>query len=543
MTGSAAIWVIEYASSGDRRNDHRVRLRDGAFSLDFDTGPDTECVCIAARIEGAGSLALGGLVLEHAPSSVPVTPSQHRRKGVHVARGDQSDAFHVIGSPESTAELTEVAPIVLAPPPGARADNTFDRLGVLLRPGEVYRLWRLYPRSRCHQLDNEFDANQLELHWQHGTLAGIVIDPADVAHVDAEILRWLEDKAALLVWEAKSDADLHLLADGPASQITSPIATTVPGANDTTHWLLEQFPNLSVLGCGLGAGTVVALAAAHPGRILPASGSSADRPSHALPDGTTTLVRILEQMERKRRRALNTGVGLRFPALPVTESDLRNQGFVVVSDTKLPTDEDVEAKSAWSEWGVKSFYEDYKPWAGMIADLVGDLGCRRILEFGCNVGRNLHTIQEAHPSVEVVGIDINKEAIDAGRAASGMDLRHGDEHALRDFADAEFDLVFTVSVLDHIPIIDDICRELVRCASRYAYFLEVRLPIEGKVLRHYDHRHGGVRESTAASYSWHLDRVLESIHSIEQLDRRRVYLHSSQLGPYYEGVLAHLRKE
>ena len=122
-----------------------------------------------------------------------------------------------------------------------------------------------------------------------------------------------------------------------------------------------------------------------------------------------------------------------------------------------------------------------------------------MLEFGCNVGRNLAAIAKVLPDARLVGLDVNEAAVAAGVAATGLDLRCADEAALRDFDDGEFDLVFTVSVLDHIADVDPVLEQLVRCAGRAAYFLEVALPAEGKVVRHFDHVDRAVRESTGAS--------------------------------------------
>jgi hypothetical protein len=71
-------------------------------------------------------------------------------------------------------------------------------------------------------------------------------------------------------------------------------------------------------------------------------------------------------------------------------------------------------------------------------------------------------------------------------------------------------------------------------------FLEVTLPVEGKVLRHFDHKAGAVRTSTEASYSWFVDQHLAGHPRIWRLDCRPCYLHSASLGPYYWAYLAFL---
>jgi SAM-dependent methyltransferase len=231
----------------------------------------------------------------------------------------------------------------------------------------------------------------------------------------------------------------------------------------------------------------------------------------------------------------------RFPVLPRTAEDLAAQGFVIVEPGKLPAQESVQAKEFWSGYESRSWYRRRKPWARMLRELVEELRPASVLEFGCNVGRNLLAMQGAVPGMRLVGIDINAEAIREGRQATGLDLRHGDETMLRDFGDGEFDMVFTVSVLDHLAEAEPTCAALLRCARKWACFLEVRLPVEGKVLRHFDHKLGRVSDSTGASYSWHLERCLRGHPRVERLLERPCYLHSASLGPYYRWYHATLR--
>jgi hypothetical protein len=80
-----------------------------------------------------------------------------------------------------------------------------------------------------------------------------------------------------------------------------------------------------------------------------------------------------------------------------------------------------------------------------------------------------------------------------------------------------------------------VCRELIRVTSRHALFFEVRLPIEGRVVEHFDHKAGAVKRSTGASYSWHVERHLPPVAALEILP---TYLHSASLGPYYAAYFA-----
>jgi SAM-dependent methyltransferase len=78
-----------------------------------------------------------------------------------------------------------------------------------------------------------------------------------------------------------------------------------------------------------------------------------------------------------------------------------------------------------------------------------------VLEIGCNVGRNLNALLEAGYS-DLTGVEINSSALDILRErqpelARQAKLRNESiEDAARTFRDGEFDVVFTVAVLEHI---------------------------------------------------------------------------------------------
>lgn len=87
----------------------------------------------------------------------------------------------------------------------------------------------------------------------------------------------------------------------------------------------------------------------------------------------------------------------------------------------------------------------------IISDLPADA---RILEVGCNVGRNLaHLYDNGYPGVE--GVEINPHAIELLRktfpqlADTRIHLGAAGE-VLPGFADDQFDLVYTMAVLEHI---------------------------------------------------------------------------------------------
>ena len=100
----------------------------------------------------------------------------------------------------------------------------------------------------------------------------------------------------------------------------------------------------------------------------------------------------------------------------------------------------------------------------LIADLPTDA---RILEVGCNVGRNLaYLVDHGYPHVE--GVEISPHAVELLRQTypqlSDTTIHLGAaEEVLPDLADDSFDLVFTMAVIEHIhPSSTRVFDEIVR---------------------------------------------------------------------------------
>jgi SAM-dependent methyltransferase len=440
------------------------------------------------------------------------------------------------------------------------ADSRRDAYGRLCEaawddPERVFPLYRHRVVDLSAASGRKFEINQLELLWQRGALAGLTVDLAEEEAPPEYVLDWAERRGVLTLWHVLAEADLERLYLRVVSRRSFPVLVRLGGrpADRAACFRkvvegLSRFSTLDVLTCaGLEDRDWGAVIERHPERVIAASDGPQADPTAAraaierldVSERGKALVlcdnlrRRIDGMRSRRTRALREADELLFPPIPANAEQLAAQQFVVVPADEFAASEFEAAKDFWSGYELKSWYKQHKPWARLLANLAGDLKPRSVLEFGCNVGRNLAAIREAAPAVRLLGIDVNPQAVSVGRERTGLDLRHGDEGTLAEFSQGEFDLVFTVSVLDHISDVARVCRELLRVTGKCAYFLEVRLPVEGKVLQHYDHHRQGVFPSTGASYSWHLEKHFESAPRVESLDWRLCYLHSGSLGPYY----------
>lgn len=107
----------------------------------------------------------------------------------------------------------------------------------------------------------------------------------------------------------------------------------------------------------------------------------------------------------------------------------------------------MSVQAYWADRRLMRYYRTEQPWAPALVDAVLVSQPATILDFGCNMGRNLRAIRARAPEATLIGIDVNRKAVAWGRAHWGLDLRAGNEAALEpDMAD----VAFTVSVIDHI---------------------------------------------------------------------------------------------
>jgi len=73
----------------------------------------------------------------------------------------------------------------------------------------------------------------------------------------------------------------------------------------------------------------------------------------------------------------------------------------------------------------------------------------KVLECGCNIGRNVRQIKKAYPDFSVSVIEINSNALDICKANNQIEKSFCGSIEDCDFEPNQFDLVFTMGVLIH----------------------------------------------------------------------------------------------
>lgn len=122
------------------------------------------------------------------------------------------------------------------------------------------------------------------------------------------------------------------------------------------------------------------------------------------------------------------------------------------------------------------------------------LNPKSAFEFGCSAGMNLKILRDII-NTAVSGIDINKIAIEYGQEKFGLEnVIYGDENALNTYETESFDLVFTSSVLCHIPYknIESIIENLLRMAKRCVIFMETNDELDVDLFAHNYKKYGFV---------------------------------------------------
>jgi len=148
---------------------------------------------------------------------------------------------------------------------------------------------------------------------------------------------------------------------------------------------------------------------------------------------------------------------------------------------------------------AKEFYRSYiaddtvAELNGRLAHLIKALNPNHVFEFGMGSGKNLKLL----PGIDAGGMDIS--FVNVAKAHLKNDLPFvmvGDENYLRHLCN--YDVVFTVSVLDHIENVDVIIGEFKRIANVAIYLAETN-DIPGQYYFPHDYESYGFEKM---SYKW-----------------------------------------
>lgn len=100
-----------------------------------------------------------------------------------------------------------------------------------------------------------------------------------------------------------------------------------------------------------------------------------------------------------------------------------------------------------------------------LASLICQENQNYIIEFGCNDGRNLGIIKSMRRHCTVAGIDINTKAIAKAMTKVDGHFAIGDETNLGLVEKNAYDIIFTNSVLCHMPKINKTLKQFRRIAK------------------------------------------------------------------------------
>jgi SAM-dependent methyltransferase len=220
-------------------------------------------------------------------------------------------------------------------------------------------------------------------------------------------------------------------------------------------------------------------------------------------------------------------------------------------DDGLPTVEVRPTIDPGDVVGVRSFYVNStvqpfryengpEAYSTFIAETIASFGPSSVLEFGCGSGRNLALLRGLTPA-RLVGVDVNPTAIAWGRDNFGLDLHVGDETWLPPQGRDAFAIVYTVSVIDHIPMPEIAVAALVTAASELVVIYEIMHSVTGRLARMEDWE-GKLSEGYPFSYFHDYPRLFASAGAWLLAD---VGFPAAQTGvmPYYRLQIYSKRRE
>lgn len=209
-----------------------------------------------------------------------------------------------------------------------------------------------------------------------------------------------------------------------------------------------------------------------------------------------------------------------------------SKNLEILVKNEFDLDEAENAKSYWAQVDI-NYYKSVKPWTTFMVSEILKFTPVSVFEFGCNAGKNLIALKESAGHIFISGADINKEAIEYGVSHNNLSLICADETILKVMPDKAFDVVFTVSVLDHVPDPKPLLANLARISKKAILLLEPFSGTEGKVIKNTDRQTGEWINTTPFSYSWDYENIAKDLlpnWSLTVSD----YTLDSNLGRYYK---------
>jgi ubiquinone/menaquinone biosynthesis C-methylase UbiE len=189
-----------------------------------------------------------------------------------------------------------------------------------------------------------------------------------------------------------------------------------------------------------------------------------------------------------------------------------------------------DAAKWWAEYQSTYFLDLQLQTKIIISTIKKYPDIKSVFEFGCHAGRNLYYIKQEFPDAEVHGIDVNQEAVKIGKKKFALPIEVGDELSLLLVRDNSYDVVFTVSVIDHIVEPVKICKELVRISKRHIVLLEPFLEREGKIVKMI--KRNLTEDFFPFSYSWNYEKIFSKLH-VKLMSNTPTPLEGGFAGPYY----------
>ena len=147
----------------------------------------------------------------------------------------------------------------------------------------------------------------------------------------------------------------------------------------------------------------------------------------------------------------------------------------------------IGTKAREKQWATRSIAEGYwnnrdHPSKHFLAERIAVFApVHSILEVGCASGPSLYLLAKRFPQANIVGIDINQEAVEYGNAQfaqegiSNVDLKAGKADTLEAFPDRAFDIVFTNALLIYIgpDKIKNVIQGMIRITHKVLVLMEL----------------------------------------------------------------------